>query len=419
MIDSSKNLKYYQHPIFLNVFLLTVTVSLFILKLIFSIITNSLALQADAIDNLTDIVMILAALIGIIYSKKKPNAKFPYGYYKIENIISLLISILIFYTAYTIISQSIKDISDFIAGFSKVIIISNSILIFLVVSFITSLFLSFYLNIVGKKTKSPIIETEAREKLYDNFISFSVLIGFIGVIFNLYLLDSIIGLFIALFIIKGGYEIFLNSTKILLDAIIDFDKRIELNNLIESFPKIKKIESIEIRAYGKYIFLEIRVALNKDLSVMQVQTLNNIIITRIKEKFPQIFKINILTQTQKKPILKVGVPLIDNNGLDSGISDHFGDALFFGLFEFEEGEQENELLNYNIISNKFVNEEKRKGILISDWLSLQKIDKIYLKKELKMGPKLIFEKSLILMELTKFDKLKEIIDLELRGKKPP
>jgi len=419
MTDSSKNLKYYQRPIFLNLFLLIITVSLFILKLIFSIITNSLALQADAFDNLTDIVMILAALIGIIYSKKKPNAKFPYGYYKIENIISLIISILIFYTAYNIISQSIKDISDFISGFSKIIIVSSSIFIFLVISFIVSLFLSFYLNIIGKKTKSPIIESEAREKFYDIFISSSVLTGFIGVIFNLYLLDSIIGLFIALFIIKGGYDIFLNSTKILLDAVIDFDKRIELNNLIESFPKIKKIESLEIRAYGKYIFLEILIALNKDLSVMQVQTLKNIIITKIKEKFPQIFKVNILTQTQEKPIIKVGVPLIDNNGLNSSISDHFGEALFFGLFEVEEGEQENELLNYNIRSNKFINEEKRKGILISDWLSLQKIDKIYLKNDLKMGPKLLFEKALILMELTKLNKLNEIINLELKYMKSP
>ena len=228
MTDSSENLKYYQRPIFLNLFLLAINVSLFILKLIFSIITNSIALQADAFDNLTDIVMVFAALIGIIYSRKKPNEKFPYGYYKIENIISLIISFFIFYTAYNIFSLSIKDISDFISGSTKIINISNSIFIFLVISFLISLLLTLYLKIIGKKTKSPIIESEASEKLYDNFISLSVLVGFIGISFNLYLLDSIIGLFIALFIIKGGYDIFLNSTKTLLDAVIDFDKGLNL-----------------------------------------------------------------------------------------------------------------------------------------------------------------------------------------------
>ena len=412
-------MKFYENPIFLNFFLLFVNISLFISKLIFSLLTNSIALQADAFDNLTDIVMVFAALIGIIYSRKKPNEKFPYGYYKIENIISLIISLFIFYTAYNIILHSIGDIRDFISGDLKVINISISVFIFLVISFIITLSSSFYLKIMGKKTKSPIIESEASEKFFDNFISLSVLAGFIGACFNVFLLDSIIGLFITLFIIKGGYDIFLNSSKTLLDAVIDFDKRTELNKLIESFPKIKKIDSLEIRSYGKYIFLEVIVSLNKDLSLAKVQTLKNLIITKTKERFPQIFKVIILTQTQEKPITKVAVPLLDNNGLNSKISDHFGESLFFALFEIEENEKESHLLNYNIITNKFIEEEKRKGILISDWLISFKIDKIYLKKDLKVGPQLIFEKSLILMEITELEKLNDIINHELKLSNSP
>ncbi len=413
MMDSSENLKYYQRPIFLNFLLLTINASLFVFKLIFSIITNSIALQADAFDNLTDIVMVLAALIGIAYSRKKPNEKFPYGYYKIENIVSLIISLFIFFTAYSILSQSIRDILDFISGSSKIINVSNSVFIFLVISFLISLLLTLYLKKIGNKTNSPIIESQASEKLYDNFISLSVLVGFIGISFNLYLLDSIIGLFIVFFIAKGGYDIFLTSTKTLLDAVIDFEKRTEVNKLIESFPKIKKIESLEIRSYGRYIFLEVIIDLNKNLSLAQIQSLKSHIITKIKEEFPQIFKIIILTQTQEKPITKIAVPLRDNNGLNSKISDHFGESFFFGLFEIEEIENNKTLLNYKIIANKFINEEKRKGILISDWLTSKKIDKIYSKEDLKIGPKLIFEKALILMETIQLDDLKEIINFEL------
>ena len=105
---------------------------------------------------------------------------------------------------------------------------------------------------------------------------------------------------------------------------------------------------------------------------------------------------------------------MDNNGLNSKISDHFGESRFFALFEIEKSEKESHLLNYNIIYNKFVEEEKRKGILISDWLISFKIDKIYLKKDLKIGPKLIFERSLILMEITNLDKLNDIINHELK-----
>ncbi|MFX1411604.1 MAG: cation diffusion facilitator family transporter [Promethearchaeota archaeon] len=406
-------MKFYENPIFLNLFLLLLNISLFISKLIFSFLTNSIALQADAFDNFTDIVMIFAALIGIIYSRKKPNEKFPYGYYKIENIISLIISIFIFYTAYNIILHSIGDIIDFISSNSKVINTSTPIFIFLIISFIITLCSTLYLKAIGKKTKSPIIESEASEKFYDNFISLSVLAGFIGAFFNIYLLDSIIGLFITLFIIKGGYDIFLNSTKTLLDVVIDFEKRTELNKLIDAFPKIKKVESLEVRSYGKYLFLEVVVSLNKDLSLAQVQTLKNLIIIKIKKRFPEIFKLIILTQTQEKPIIRIAVPLLDNNGLNSRISDHFGDSNFFALFDIEKSEKRILLLNYNIITNKFIKEEKRKGILVSDWLISYKIDKIYLKKDLKIGPKLIFEKSLTLIEITKLDNLNEIIDHEI------
>ena len=412
-------MKFYESPIFLNFFLLLVNLSLFASKLIFSFLTNSIALQADAYDNLTDIVMVFAALIGIIYSRKKPNEKFPYGYYKIENVISLIISLFIFYTAYNIILHSFGGIVDFISDNSKVINTSPSIFTFLIISFIITLCSTLYLKVIGKKTKSPLIESEASEKFFDNFISLSVLAGFIGAYFNIYLLDSIIGLFITLFIVKGGYDIFVNSSKTLLDAVIDFDKRTELYNLIETFPKIKRIDKLEIRSYGKYVFLEVDVNLSKDLTLSQIQTLKSIINTKIKESYPQIFKVLILTQTEESPITKVAVPLIDNNGLDSLISDHFGEALHFALFEIEESDLGKQLLNYNIVANKFIKEEKRKGILISNWLSSYKIDKIFLKKDLKIGPKLIFEKGLISIEITELNNLNEIINYELKLSKSP
>ena len=402
-------LKFYEKPVFINYILFIVNLSLFISQLIFSSITNSLALQADAFDNLTDIVMVIAALMGIIYSKKKPNEKFPYGYYKIENIVALIISIFIFFTAYNIIFQSITEILAFYTGnVAKKMVISTSIFIFLVISLLISFSLAIYLNRMGKRTKSPIIESEAKEKFLDIFISLSVVISFIGALFKLFFFDSIIGLIIALFIIKGGYDIFISSTNTLLDAVIAFDERTELHYLIGTYATIKKIENLEIRSFGRYIFVEVIVTLNKDIPLSQIETMKKVISSEIKEKFPQIFKIIVKTQTEEKEIIKVAAPLSNNEGLSSKLFVHYGESPFFALLYFKDGN----LLEYDIIPNKFLQKEKRKGILISDWLSSERIDKIYLKKELKIGPRLIFEKSLIDVEITNFEKLNEIIEKE-------
>lgn len=409
MTEKEEKIKFYEKPVFVNFILLILNSFLFVLKIILSYTSNSLALQADAFDNLTDIVMIFAALIGINFSRKKPNEKFPYGYYKIENLVSLIISLFIFYTAYTIIYNSTIEIISYSTGKSnKQIVVSSQIFILLIFALLISFFLTIYLKIVGNRTNSPIIKTEANEKLYDNLISASVLIGFIGALYNIFILDAIIGLLIALFIIKGGYDIFLTSTKTLLDAVIDFENRTELHTIINSIPNIKKIENLEIRSYGKYIFLEITISLNKEISLSNIEHLQNILFERIKKSFPQIFKIVLLTQTQEKAIHKIAAPIMDNQGINSKIYDHYGESPYFAIIKVEQGK----LLHLKIITNEFINEEKRKGILVSDWLSSKKIDKIYLRNELKKGPKLIFENSLIQIEITDFDNLNQLIERE-------
>ncbi|GAI63113.1 unnamed protein product [marine sediment metagenome] len=412
MNEPEKSRKFYAKPIFVNSVLLVVNLGLFIFKLIFADLSGSLALQADAFDNLTDIIMVFAALVGITYAKRKPNEKFPYGYYKIENIISLIISLVIFYTAYNVIIISFSEIYAHFVGLPKQIITSPLIFIFLIISLIISFSTTLYLRIIGKQTNSPIIQSQASEKFYDNLISSSVIIGFIAALFGVNFLDSIISLLIALLIIKGGYDIFMTSTKILLDAIIDFDQRNELNYLIKNFPNVKEIENLEIRSYGRYIFLEVVVILNKELQLHQIQSLKNSLSDKIRAEFPQIFRIIIISQTLPKEVIKIAVPLANNEGLSSKISEHFGETPFFAILEMQEENNILELKNYNILTNKFADEEKRKGILISEWLLIEKIDKLYLKEELKKGPHLLLEKGFVQMIVTDLSSIKDILEQE-------
>jgi cation diffusion facilitator family transporter len=398
----------YENPIFVNTFLLIFNMILFLVKLIFSLLTRSISLQADAFDSLTDIVMYSIAIIGISFSKKKPNERFPYGYYKLENVISLFISIFIFFTASMIVWQSFLNIFKFFKGNTGIVYFSPLAFGFLIISLLSTLSIMMYLRIISKKTSSPIIESEAKEKTYDLFISLSVIIGFIGILFEFYILDSIIGLVIALFIIKGGYDLFLKSTKVLLDAIIDFEKRIELYNLIESIPKVKKIENLELRAYGRYIFLELELNLKKNFPLSQLEILQTKVRNDIKRKFPIIFKILIIIRSEEKSTLKIAVPLEKNQGYDSNIAEDFGKSPYFGILEFKDGT----LLKFELIGNKFISEEKRKGLLISEWLVSFKIDKIYVKKLLKKGPSLIFSNNFVEMEQTDQIILQEIIERE-------
>ena len=131
--------KLYSKPEFVNVILFITFITLFFFKLIFSMISNSIALRADAFDNLNDIVMYATAIIGFLIVRKKPNKQYPYGYYKIENIISLIFSFVIFYTAYNIFMQSLSNIIAFIQGKPTVLEITFELFVFLFISILITI----------------------------------------------------------------------------------------------------------------------------------------------------------------------------------------------------------------------------------------------------------------------------------------
>ncbi|MGV9173356.1 MAG: hypothetical protein ACOC35_12455, partial [Promethearchaeia archaeon] len=80
---------------------------------------------------------------------------------------------------------------------------------------------------------------------------------------------------------------------------------------------------------------------------------------------------------------------------------------YFAIITLAEGN----ITPQEFLNNKFVDREKRKGILISDWLTFKKVDNIYTKKELNKGPCLVFN-SMTKMMVTDKNSLKEIIDKE-------
>ena len=76
-------------------------------KTFLSIVTSSLALRADAVHSLVDVFASIALILGLAVSSRK-SKNFPYGLYKVENIVSIIISLLLFLSAYEIALKAIK-----------------------------------------------------------------------------------------------------------------------------------------------------------------------------------------------------------------------------------------------------------------------------------------------------------------------
>ena len=90
---------------------IAVTAFLAAIKFLAGTLSGSIALVADAIHSLTDVISSIGVLIGLKISDRKPTEMFPYGFYRAENIVSLFLALAIIYTGYEIILTSVRSLS--------------------------------------------------------------------------------------------------------------------------------------------------------------------------------------------------------------------------------------------------------------------------------------------------------------------
>ena len=201
---------------------------LVLLKVLLSILSGSLALLADAIHSGSDILVDALVLVGIKVSGKKiiPSPLRT----KIENSIAIIISIVIWYSAYAIFIKALGE---------KIIEIKMLPIAILgtFISIITSYFLSRYKIHVGRTTNSPSLVADGEHSRTDMYSSIVVLVGLTGYMMG-FRLDPIAAIVVGVLIIKVGLDIFQSAIKaILTKTSLQF-----ITLRLERIPFVNRIE---------------------------------------------------------------------------------------------------------------------------------------------------------------------------------
>lgn len=197
---------------------------------------GSLALIADALHSTTDVVASATVWAGIRLSRRRTKL-FPYGMYKVENLVSLVLAVLIFLAGYEIVKMVFKGEA----------ILNHSALPFAIIGVIATLIITFFFSRyelqVGKEARSPSLIADARHIYTDFLTSAVILAGLIGGYFGLPL-DRPAALVVAIFIGWAGARIALDAIKVLLDASLDFDTMEQLKKTIADIPQVVEINQL-------------------------------------------------------------------------------------------------------------------------------------------------------------------------------
>jgi cation diffusion facilitator family transporter len=380
------------------------------IKFLAGSITASISLIADGINSLSDVFPSLAVAVGIRISERPPTEEFPYGFHKIENFVSLFISLAIFYGAYEMITQAIDRFGDIQAIENPIVGVITAI-----VSIITLLIISTYKIEIGKQTNSPSLTADGEHSRVDVFASLAVLIGVSGSFFGLYIMDAIAAIIAAIFVIRAGYETFKDSTKVLLDASIPYEARDQIKEIALDTSGVKKVQWIRARGSGKYFFAELKVETDPNIDLEKANLLVEKLKTRIRSQIEEIDNVLILLEPEKREFIRIAVPITEDKDLESPIFPHFGEAEFFAIIDI--GMKDRLFSELRVLENPFREEPKRKGILIAEWLGdQQQVNKVFVKEALKKGPIYTFDSFYVEVVETKHELLKDII-IEISEKK--
>lgn len=197
---------------------------LFVFKLLAGIISKSLAVTADAYNNLSDAASSLISLLGFKLSSKKPDSEHPFGHGRIEYVTGLIVSFLIILMGFELLSSSIESIknpSDILHSKVALIIMAGAICV--------KLYMYIYNHAVAKKISSAAMEATAKDSLCDMISTSVALVSVIVAPFVNFPLDAITGMLVALFILYTGFD----SAKETIDPLLGLPPSKELVQGIE------------------------------------------------------------------------------------------------------------------------------------------------------------------------------------------
>ncbi len=243
-------------------------VFLFLIKIFIGVLTGSFALIADSLNSLSDVFSSLIALISVKFSCKKPDNCHPFGHERIESITGLIIGIIVAVIGVELIKESIIKIilgNEIKSGFLAVIV--------LLITIIVKLVLAFFTKKSSDKTKSIALFAIAEDSKLDVLISFTALIGVIGAIKGYLILDPLMALIIAFFVIWNGIKIGIKSSNQLIgkapsEKII---KKIKLKAI--EVKGVKGVHHIKAQYLGSLVQVEIHIVINENLSIQQAHSI--------------------------------------------------------------------------------------------------------------------------------------------------
>ncbi len=209
------------------------------------LLSNSIAVVLDAVNNLSDALSSVITIIGAKLSAKPADKKHPLGHGRVEYLTAITISVIILYAGITSLIESVKkiiqpELPDY--GTAALIVISVAVPV--------KIILGLYVQNTGKRVNSDALRASGKDALLDAVISGSVLAAAIIYLIWGVSLEAYLGVLISLYIIKSGIDMLRESISRILGERIDNELSRDIKRELSSYAGVSGAYDLILHSYG-------------------------------------------------------------------------------------------------------------------------------------------------------------------------
>ena len=214
-------------------------------KAVIGLMTHSIAIVLDAVNNISDAGSSLITIVGTKLAGKEPDKKHPFGYGRIEYLSAMIISVIVLYAGVTSLVESVKQIVH-----PETPEYNTVSLIIVAVAVVVKILLGRYVKGVGVKVNSDSLINSGQDATLDSVISASTLVAAgIFLLFHISL-EAWLGAIISLVIIKSGIEMLRDTISQILGERNDVELASGIKKTVMSFPDVQGAYDLVLNNYG-------------------------------------------------------------------------------------------------------------------------------------------------------------------------
>jgi len=273
----------------------TVLVVVGIVEVLVGIFSASVALTADGAHSFADAAVSLIVWLGLRLSRKAPDGKFHFGYYRVETFSSIVAAILMSILGVVILYESYQ-----VLLFAREIVNAEIAMIVALIAASVAMIMSFYKRREAKKYDSIALKTDAFNSVKDFLTSITAFLGialsrFLGIVQT----DSVAGIIIALFIFTVSYYIIKEASLVLMDACSCTEIISDIENIAKDITHVKRVHSIRLRKLGPYVVGDMHVEVDGKMTVNEAHKITAQIEEKVKQEFDEVAEIKVRIEPEK------------------------------------------------------------------------------------------------------------------------